>query len=53
MFLAACPQLNLVTMSLSAKHKLAVKTFLGKVAPKVKDIGSDALASRLWAAVSA
>uniref|UniRef100_A0A8C2IX81 Hemoglobin subunit beta-like n=1 Tax=Cyprinus carpio TaxID=7962 RepID=A0A8C2IX81_CYPCA len=35
---------NLVTMSLSAKDKLAVKTIFDKVAHKAEDIGSEALA---------
>ncbi|XP_016114944.1 hemoglobin subunit alpha-1-like [Sinocyclocheilus grahami] len=35
-------------MSLSAKDKLAVKTFFGKVAPKAEDIGSEALARTLF-----
>ncbi|XP_073692634.1 hemoglobin alpha embryonic-3 [Garra rufa] len=35
-------------MSLSAKDKLAVKTFFDKVAPKMEDIGSQALARTLF-----
>ncbi|XP_016361402.1 hemoglobin subunit alpha-1-like [Sinocyclocheilus anshuiensis] len=35
-------------MSLSAKDKLAVKTFFGKLAPKAEEIGSEALARTLF-----
>lgn len=34
---------NRVTMSLSAKDKLAVKTFFDKVAPKAEEIGNETL----------
>lgn len=34
---------NRVTMSLSAKDKLAIKTFFAKVAPKAEEIGNETL----------
>jgi len=43
LFLGSLFTANLVTMSLTAKDKLAVKTFFGKVGAKAEDIGNETL----------